>query len=181
MSYVKPINNFFLLSFHDGWIYTKWWKWPNSDIHLGIANAGRRRESVLLHMWKWIGYDWDICQFQSKQRDGVCPGTVSRGIIENTDCCFIRRGFKKGFYLLRLQMLIVSFCSTSIPVPYRLYDKHTHAVWHDMTFPELYNRPVSFSSRCTWSVFHTNQSTDQSEEQQFHSRNILHVDVTHVH
>lgn len=116
--------------------------------------------------------------FQSKQRDRVCSGTVSRGIIENADRCFIRRGFNKGFFLLRLQ--IVSFCATSL-APYRMYDKHTHAVWHDLTIPEHYNRPVSFSSRRTWSVFHTNQSTDQSEEQQFHARNILHLDATHVH
>lgn len=52
---------------------------------------------------------------------------------------------------------------------------------NDLTFLEHYNRPVSFSSRCTWSVFHTNLSTEQSEEQQFHTRNILHLDVTHVH
>lgn len=109
---------------------------------------------------------------------GFCPGTVSRGIIENADRCFIRRGFRKGSFLLCLQMIIVSFCSTSL-VPYRMYDEHTHAVWHDLTFPEHYNRPVSFSSRCTWSVFRTNQSTDQSEEQQFHTRNILHLDATH--
>lgn len=136
-----------------------------------LQKQGRRLELILLHMWKWIGYDWDICEFQSKQRDGVCPGTVSRGIIENADHCFIRRGNN--------MMLIVSFCSTSL-VPYRMYDEHTHAVWHDPTFPEHYNRPVSFSSRCTGSVFHTNQSTDQSEEQQFHTRNILPLDATHV-
>lgn len=141
-----------------------------------LQKQGKKMESVLLHTWKWIGYDRDIRQFQSKQRDGVCPGTVSRGIIENADRCFIRRGFNQGFFLLRLQMLIVSFCLTS-HVPYRMYDEHTHAVWRDLPYPEHDNRPVSFSSHCTRCSIQICPQINL----RFHTRNILHLDATHFH
>lgn len=117
--------------------------------------------------WVWMLFDQNQSPFKCGNKSDmiqiqqIFPGTASWVSLKIPAVC-TQAFIKAHFFLLHLQVHVVSFCSTLFK-SYRMYGEHTQAVLHNLSLFNFCNQSPLSSSHHAWLVFHSNLSLEQSE------------------
>lgn len=148
VSWVYQLNSmyrlkfaFLALSLISGWILTTWFKWASCHC-LFLWSVSCRKQirngwirfrppSYVETNRTWMRFL--PVRLQSERKDQIFPGTASRVSLHIAAADALIR---TRFFLLRLTMSTVSFCSALLK-PCRMPDEHTNAVSHNLALQKF--------------------------------------------